>query len=128
MADYSREVRKGLKAAKTPIERVNAIVHGGFAPANFRPDTVSAWLNFYVLALSSPEAKRLHRIYSHRLRSNLTHALRPLASSRAPQIADRAAALIDGFYLNYGLDAELPDGIVVTQIVIDAITRDIADS
>jgi TetR/AcrR family transcriptional repressor of bet genes len=128
MSDYSDEVRKGLKAANTPIERLNAIVHGGFAPSNFRANTVSAWLNFYVLALSSREARRLHRIYAHRLRSNLTHTLRPLAAARAPQSADRAAALIDGLYLNYGLDAELPDGNVATEIVMATIIRDIADS
>ena len=128
MAEYSLEVRKGLRAARTPIERLNAIVHGGFAPSNFRSDTVSAWLNFYVLALSSPEAKRLHRIYARRLRSNLTHALRPLARARAAEVADRAAALIDGMYLNCGLDPELPDGATATKIVVAAIVREISDN
>ena len=128
LSDYSLEVRRGLKAAKTPVERLNAIVHGGFAPSNFRADTVSAWLNFYVLALSSPEAKRLHRIYARRLRSNLIHALCPLANSRAAEIADRTAALIDGFYLNYGLDPELPDGAAAAKIVMTSVLRDIADS
>ncbi len=128
MAEYSREVWRGLKAAGTPIERLRAIVHGGFAPSNFRPDTISAWMNFYVLALSSRDARRLHRIYSRRLRSNLTHALRPLANTRAPEIADRAAALIDGYYLKYGLVGQLPNGSVATEIVMAAIARDIAES
>ena len=127
MAEYAQEVRKGLNAASTPIERVHGIVHGGFAPSNFKPNTVNAWLNFYVLAISSQEAKRLHRVYSRRLRSNLTHALRPLANARAAAIADRAAAFIDGLYLNYGLDAQLPDGATATQTVMAAILRDIAD-
>ncbi len=125
MADYSEEVRKGLKAAGTPIERLNAIVRGGFALSNFRPDTISAWMNFYVLALSSDEARRLHRIYSRRLRSNLTHALRPMAGDRAPEIAARAAALIDGVYLNVGLSTEVPNGPVAADSVLGAISAEL---
>ena len=77
MADYAREVLCRLVEARAPEDRLAAIVEGSFAPSNFRADAVSAWLNFYVLALSSDDARRLHRIYAGRLRSNLRHALRP---------------------------------------------------
>ncbi len=105
---YGQEVIWRLRQAKTPWERVEAIVEGNFAPSNFSADVVSAWLNFYVLALSSPEARRLHTIYARRLRSNLRHALRRAGGSdRADGLAERAAQLIDGAYLTHGL---APDG------------------
>ena len=106
---YAREVRSRLAVARTPADRLKAIVEGSFAPSNFSADTVSAWLNFYVLALSSDQARRLHRVYAARLRSNLVHALRPLAGTRAADLANRTAKLIDGVYLNHGLGAADPD-------------------
>lgn len=121
MAEYAREVRNGLERARTPHQRLRAIVHGGFCESNFQPATIGAWLNFYVLALSSDEARRLHRIYARRLRSNLAHTLRPLAGDEAPRIADRAAELIDGFYLNAALRGALPAGDAATAEVMDVI-------
>lgn len=118
---YGYEVRTRLSKAKTPADRVAAIVEGSFAQSNFRSDTVAAWLNFYVMALSSSEARRLHRIYAARLRSNLRHALRPLAGDRAAQIADRTAELIDGTYLNQGLAQGAPDGAAAASGVLRAI-------
>lgn len=109
MRDYAREVHNRLAQARTPAGRLEAIVAGSFAPSNFRPDTVSAWLNFYVMALASPEARRLHRVYAGRLRSNLRHALRPLVGARAEALADQTAQLIDGVYLSHGLSAADPN-------------------
>ena len=106
---YGAEVLMRLKAARTPEDRVVAIVEVSFAPSNFRSDTVSAWLNFYVLALATDDARRLHRVYAHRLRSNLRHALRPLVGAKANELADRTAQMIDGVYLNHGLGASDPD-------------------
>lgn len=110
LSDYGREVRVRLGAADSPRARLAAVVEGSFAPSNFGADTVAAWLNFYVLALSSDQAHRLHRIYASRLRSNLRHALRPLVGDRAAELAGRTAELIDGAYLNQGLSAGDPDG------------------
>ena len=106
---YGAEVKSALALAKTPQERVSAIVRASFAPVNFQRDVVAAWLNFYVLAQTDPLAMRLLRIYQLRLRSNLTHSLRPLFGSRAPEIASCIAALIDGVYLRQGLGKPEPD-------------------
>ena len=43
-----------------------------------------------------------------RLRSNLVHALRPLAGDRAPALAATLGALIDGVYLRAVLDRRGP--------------------
>jgi TetR/AcrR family transcriptional repressor of bet genes len=106
---YAAEVQSRLVLAETPPERLSAIIEGNFAPSNFRADTIAAWLTFYALALSSDEARRLHRVYAGRLRSNLRHALRPMVGDRAAALADRTAQMIDGVYLNHGLGACNPD-------------------
>ncbi|SMX23432.1 choline-binding transcriptional repressor BetI [Boseongicola aestuarii] len=125
MREYAREVLNGLQRANTSLARVEAIVKGSFAISNFREDTIAAWLNFYVLALSSAPARRLHRIYAARLRSNLSHALRPLVESRAPDLAARTAALIDGLYLHQGLAEAPPDGEAATRHVMQFVEREI---
>lgn len=122
---YAAEVLARLAAAQNPDERLEAIVRGAFAPSNFRPDTVSAWLNFYVLALSSDPARRLHRVYRKRLLSNLTHALRPLAGDGARTLAERAAAMIDGLYLEHGLRDADPDGESAAAAVLSMLFADV---
>lgn len=100
---YGADVRAALKLSFTPAQRAEAIVKASFASSNFRPEVIAAWLNFYVLAQTVPDAKRLLTIYQARLRSNLVHALRPLIFERAPDVASRTAALIDGVYLRQSL-------------------------
>jgi TetR/AcrR family transcriptional repressor of bet genes len=107
---YGAEVRGALHFAHGPEERLRAILTASFSAANFRREAVGAWLNFWVLALTVPEAKRLLAIYHSRLRSNLLAGLRPLAAGRAEEIADGLGALIDGLYLREGLKTGAPNG------------------
>ena len=100
---YGRGVLDALASATGPRERLLAIVTASFDASNFGRSTVSAWLNFYALAQTNPDARRLLQIYYTRLRSNLVDSLRPLIGSRAPDAAERLAALIDGLYLRVAL-------------------------
>lgn len=107
---YGAEIRGALVACDTPRDRLRALVRVSFTGTNFRRDVVAAWLNFYVLAQRQDDAARLLRIYQARLRSNLRHALRPLVGVRAGELADGAAAMIDGTYLFEALGVAEPDG------------------
>ena len=107
---YGAEVRGALSIAQTPRARVEAVIRSGFSSSNFRPDVVAAWLNFYVLARTSPDAARLLAVYHARLRSNLVHDLRPLVGDRAEDVAEQLGALIDGLYLRYGIGTSRPSG------------------
>lgn len=100
---YGAEVRGALIMAKTPRERVEAIIRASFGPAQFRPEMVSAWLNFYVQAQKSDEARRLLHIYQRRLRSNLHHALRQVLPVHASDLTRGLAAMIDGLYIRQAL-------------------------
>ena len=107
---YGAEIRGALIAADSPRGRLRALVLVSFTGSNFRRDMVAAWLNFYVMAQRQPEAARLLRIYQRRLRSNLRHAVRQIAADRAEEIAEGAAAMIDGVYLHEALGIGEPDG------------------
>lgn len=104
LSEYSAEVRRHLSTAHTPSARAEAIIGASFAEACFDSPTVSAWMRFYSQAQTNPQALRLLTIYQRRLRSNLTHALRPLTNDPRRD-ADTLAALIDGLYIRAALTA-----------------------
>ena len=106
---YGAEVRGALLAAEGAKARTAAIVRASFSTANFRREVIGAWLNFYVLAQTQDEVRRLLVVYQRRMVSNLTHALRPLLADRAPSVACSIAAMIDGAYLHATLGAATPD-------------------
>ena len=104
LSRYGAAVRAGLSGVADPEARAAAILQASFAGDNFDRDTTAAWLNFYALALTDPQAARLLAVYHRRLRSNLVHALRPRLGDRAAQVADTMGALIDGVYLRAVLE------------------------
>ena len=99
---YGREVRAGLAKADGPKARLEAIIRASFTSSNFRRDVIAAWLNFYVLAQSSP-----------------------LIGARAGPAAPRIAGLIDGLYLRQGLarDPDPSDG--ATRHVLTVLTAEL---
>ncbi len=111
---YGAEVRGALTMAKTPRDRVEAIIRASFGVAQFRPEMVAAWLNFYVQAQKSEEARRLLHIYQRRTRSNLYHAFRQIAEIDARTLTRGLAAMIDGLYIRQALRADQmsPDAAV----------------
>jgi TetR/AcrR family transcriptional repressor of bet genes len=96
----------GLNAARTPRERVAAMIRVSFQADQFTPEVVAAWLAFYSQAQSSEEVRRLLVIYARRLHSNLLSGLKPLCGPEdARRIAEGAAAMIDGLYIRQSLRA-----------------------
>ena len=123
---YGAEVRGALAAAKGADGRIRAILSASFSPGNFRREAVGAWLNFWVLAQTAPEAKRLLAIYQGRLRSNLVIALRPLAGDAAPRIGAGLGALIDGLYLREVLKTGAPDGAAAVAMALAYLNAELA--
>ena len=116
---YGAEVRGAVHLATGPEARLEVILWASFSPANFRREAVGAWLNFWVLAQTVPEAKRLLAVYQKRLRSNLLAGLRPLAGAKAEPIAEGLGALIDGLYLREVLKSGSPDGAAAVATALD---------
>lgn len=106
---YGNAVRSASKGAVGPRARLDAVLRASFDDQNFTNDTIAAWLNFYALAQTNPEARRLLRVYHDRLRSNLRAGLRGL-THRPEAIAETLGALIDGVYLRAALSPRPADG------------------
>lgn len=122
---YGAEVRGALVAVDGPEARLQAIVRASFSAGNFRREAVGAWLNFYVLAQTVPEARRLLSVYQRRLRSNLLFCLRPLIGSRAERAAAGLGALIDGVYLREALKEGPPDSAAAVATVMEFVAAEL---
>ena len=125
LTQYGVQVRGALAAARGPRERVEAILRASFGEEQFRPEVISAWLNFYVLSQTLPEARRLLAIYQARLQSNLVHSLRPIVGLRAEEVARALGAMIDGVYIREALKGTAPDGVSAAAMVMDCLEREL---
>lgn len=125
---FGAEVRGALATAQGPKARLEAIVRASFSASSFRREAVAAWLNFYVLAQTMPEARRLLGVYHRRMRSNLVHALRPLAGARAGEVAEAVGALIDGVYLRQALSPAAPDREAAIALVLGRLERETGEA
>jgi TetR/AcrR family transcriptional repressor of bet genes len=122
LAQYSAQVRRRLRSARSPRGRVSAVIRASLGDDQFQPEVVSAWLAFYIHARISADARKLLWLYTRRLRSNLVHALKPLAEGREAEIAEGIGALIDGIYIRQALvrDAgRLRDGARLVEDYVD---------
>lgn len=116
---YGADVRTAIAQARTPRDRIKAIIRAGFSADNFRPAVISAWLNFYVFAQTSPDAARLLRVYQRRLRSNLMAELKPVLGPDAAKAAQGIAAMIDGTYIRCALRNDPLDPLTADALVTD---------
>lgn len=109
LSDLRAATVRRLADAKTPRDRVCAIIDGNFSSEQFAPQSVSAWLAFWAQVPHSPTLERLQQLNSRRTWSNLRHALRQMmVGEDAERLAASLAALIDGLWLRCALT---PGGI-----------------
>ena len=108
------------QAARTPVERLMAVIDGNIGAEVFTPEGVSAWLAFWAQVPNSERLARVQRIIVGRLHDNLVDALRPLTRGHDAQaIATLVASLIDGLWLRAALKQESPNGETARRLVID---------
>lgn len=114
-----------LALARSPRERVLAVVEATLAPEEFDQRTSSVWLAFWGQVIHSQRLKRVQRVYQQRVLSNLRHAL---AASMPREAAARAAvaiaAVIDGLWLR----ATLSDGRESDSVTARAIATALVDA
>lgn len=127
LRELGRETGTALAAAKGARGRVCAIIAINFSAAQFQPETVAAWLAFYVEAQRSPPMRRLLRVYARRLHSNLMSGLRNLLPDlEAQRTAEGIAALIDGLYIRRALKDGAPDAASAIALVEDYLETKLA--
>ncbi|MFD2207704.1 choline-responsive transcriptional repressor BetI [Kiloniella antarctica] len=104
MRMLGEETKSQLLHARTPIERLLAIVNSNFADDQFKPGVVDAWLAFWALVPTSPNLARLHRINERRMQSNFQHALKPLLpAEKITSTATGLAAMVEGLWIRCAL-------------------------
>lgn len=95
-----------LAAARSPRDRVQAVIDANLAPEEFDQRSCSVWLAFWGQVLHSERLRRVQKVYQSRMLSNLTHDLRPIVGpAEARRLAIAIAAVIDGLWLRSTLSA-----------------------
>src|SRR5690606_26548955 len=128
-ARLSRATTSRLRAARTPRERIQAVIEATLAPEEFDPRSCGVWLAFWGQVLHSAPLRRVQIVYQQRMLSNLRHALRRLVPDpEAPRLAVALAAMIDGLWLRASLSASNETDsttarAIATAFIDDAIAR-----
>lgn len=93
-----------LREARTPRQRISAVIAGNFPPELFNQETAAAWISFLAEVPTNSEFERLQATFYRRLRSNLVYNLKQLTSpSHAERIALGISVWIDGLWLRSGM-------------------------
>ena len=104
VARVRSRVIERLGHARTPRERVEAVIDANLAPHEFEPQVAAAWLAFWGQVPHVPRLRRVQVAYQARMLSNLRQALRPLLPDPAAgRVAGMVASLIDGVWLRAAL-------------------------
>ena len=99
-----------LRGAKTPRERVSAVIAANFASDLFTRETARAWVSYYAALGRQDDLDRMQRVVDARLSSNLMHALTQLVDrAQARRVADYIAVLIDGYWLRHAKSDDAVD-------------------
>ena len=97
-------VRARLALARTPRERVQAVIDTNLAPEEFAQRTGAAWLAFWGQVPHVQGLKRVQSAYQRRMLSNLRNDLRRIIPvDEARSLAAMIAAMIDGVWLRAAL-------------------------
>ena len=114
-----QSVVRRLRQARTPAERLMAVVDGNIGTDQFTPEGVSAWLAFWAQVPNNARMARIQHVIISRLHDNLMHALRLMGRADAEEIASVTEALIDGLWLRAALSADGPDSARARRLVLD---------
>ncbi len=112
------ETRSRLKQVTSPYLRLQAIIEANFAPSQYSPEVMSAWLALYGSARQSAQLTRILKLYDARLKSNLRHALKQITGpDEAETLTMGVAALIDGVWLRAALLGDAYRSETATKLV-----------
>lgn len=76
--NLAEDIAARVPANPTPLDRLHAVIDDCFSCRRFIPESMVAWLTFWLDVRRDPRFARLQTIISSRFRSNLMFALRQL--------------------------------------------------
>jgi len=122
------ETARRLREARTPRERISAVIRGNFPVDLYTPEVARAWVSYYAAVGLQPEFERLQNAVDRRLASNLNHALAQLtAKDRAREIATTIAILIDGLWLRHAKSDDRMDAAAAIRHIEDYVDSQLAE-
>ncbi len=100
--EFTFDIRRRLARARTPEDRLLALLEAQIAPASLTPEAVSTWLAVYSVMREYPLLERIERDYDRRLISTMVDALRRMGHpvDEAREIAEELSIMIDGLWQN----------------------------
>jgi transcriptional repressor BetI len=121
-AGFLGEVALRVGAARTPKERVAAVVDANFAPSQCAPEAVSTWLWFWSrVPINSAYAEIESATYSN-VRKELERALAELVpADEVTSIAEAITALMYGLWLRFALDPRGRNVDVARRVTLDTV-------
>lgn len=112
-------VIRHLERARSPQERLLAVIDGNIGTEQFTPAGVSAWLAFWAMVPTNERLARVQHIIISRLDDNLAHALKLMGRADGREIARATSALIDGLWLRAALSRNGPNPVTARRVVLD---------
>ena len=113
---------QGLRQAKSPRERVSAVIRANFDGGFFTREVARAWASYYAMIGDNPEFGRMQRIMDRRISSNLVDALKRLTHEAAARdIAACVTVLIDGLWLRRAMTEGSPDAASSISLIEDVV-------
>lgn len=105
----SREAVDRLHRARSPRERLDAVIDANLAPSVLNRPVTQAWIAFSAEAVHDQRQRRILRVIERRMQSNLRSGLRSLApENQIETLANGIAMMIDGAWQSCALsDAPL---------------------
>lgn len=99
-------VNMRLSTARTPFERLTAIIEANFEERLFQPSICHAWLSLCAEVPRQTQLARIQKVIHSRMRSNLMSALvHLLPAHECEAVALTITSLIDGLWLRLGLQS-----------------------
>jgi len=114
------DVTRRLAKARTPLQRLDAIIEGNFPAEMYDRATANAWVSFYSVLPEHPEFERLQTLFYRRLRSNLLDCLSKLVTRPdAERLVKGISVMIDGLWLRCALERQRLDHKEAIELVKD---------
>ena len=100
LVTYSGEINELLKRAKTPWDRIYAVIEANFSKTTFRPSVTRAHAYLCAEAHRNAALDRIHRIMTKRMHNNLMFALAQVTdTTHANLVAQSLSLTIRGLWL-----------------------------
>ena len=115
------DVVRRLNAARTPFQRIWAVIEGNLGEEVFKPPHGHAWLSLCAEVPREPQLARLQSIFHARMHSNLMSGfVQIVPRPEAQRLSLSLSALIDGLWVRLGIGDQ-----TVTSSIALALARDL---